>query len=456
MAHLLRVAEVATGATEAVLHEWGVAEGASYAVGDVLATLETDKAVVDIEAEDDGVLVVRLVPEGQQAAVGAPIALLAAPGERVADVEAELARLGVDGASHEAAVGSAASSAAVDPGPVAADASGVAEAERAKVELGASADRAPEGASGPARTLGGGTDPAHPERIFASPLARRMARDADIAVEHLVGTGPGGRIVKRDVRNALARQAEQTANRSVVPTARAASTRSDAPAAPAFVDVPHSGVRRATAARLTESKRTAPHFYLRAGVQVDELIALRGRLMEAGVKVSLNDLVVRAVALAHVRVPAMNAIWMPDSVRTFSSVDVAVAVSTERGLLTPVLRGVDSMSVPALAEASRDLVARARSGGLRQHELEGGTITVTNLGMFGVEEFTAIINPPQSAILAIGAVRPQPVVRDCELTVGSVMRVVLAVDHRPVDGTVAAEWLQGFVQLLEEPVRLLL
>jgi pyruvate dehydrogenase E2 component (dihydrolipoamide acetyltransferase) len=427
MARLLRVVEVATGSTEVMLHEWAIAEGRDYSAGDVIATLETDKAVVDIEADADGTMVAHLTTEGSQVEVGAPIALLSAWGEQVLDLAAELKRLGVTAEEN-------ASAPSGDPSQDVAKAGG--EPQR------------------PAHTR---SATAHPERVFSSPLARRMARDAGITVHDLVGTGPGGRIVKRDVRAAIDHRGAVPAM-PPMPAAPppTASGGPDAPIAGAFVDVPHSGIRRATAARLTQSKQTTPHFYLRAGVKVDELAALRSRLADAGVKVSVNDLVVRAVALAHVQVPEMNVIWTPDAVRTFASVDVAVAVSTDRGLLTPVLRGVEGMTVPVLAQTARALMDRARRGELRQHELEGGTITVTNLGMFGVEEFTAIINPPQSAILAVGAARAQPVVEDGALAIRSLMRVVLAVDHRPVDGTVAARWLQALVLLLEEPVRLLL
>lgn len=425
MARLLRVAEVAAGAEEAVLHEWGVAEQASFSTGDVIATLETEKAVVDVEAESDGVLVARLVPEGTAVAVGGPIALLASPGEQLSDVAAELERLGY-------------------------------ATNRAPSKTAPSETTSSETAPAASPTAAGVPD--HPERLFSSPLARRMARDAGIAVEDLVGTGPGGRIVKRDVLAAQDRQdAGASSSSSPVSGDRATITpRPPAHDAGAVVtDVPHSAVRRAVAARLTASKQSAPHFYLRAGVEVDELVALRRQLVEAGVPVSLNDLVVRAVALAHRRVPEMNVTWMPDAVRHHTSVDVAIAVTTDRGLVTPVLRGVESTPIGALAEESRRLVDRARRGDLRQHELEGGTITVSNLGMFDVEEFTAIINPPQSAILAVGAAREQPVAHDGVLSVRTVMRLVLAVDHRPLDGAIAAAWLRELVTLLERPVLLL-
>ena len=220
-------------------------------------------------------------------------------------------------------------------------------------------------------------------------------------------------------------------------------------------EVPHTRLRRAIAARLTESKQTAPHFYVRATVRADALVALRAEINAGDVKVSVNDLVVKAVAAAHRAVPEMNVIWTPDAVRTFDTVDVAVAVATDRGLLTPVVRDVTSLSVSAVADRVRDLATRARDGKLKQDELEGGTISVTNLGMYGVEEFAAIINPPHAAILAVGAVRDEPVVEDGAVVPGQLMTVTLSVDHRPVDGVVAARWLAALKELLEHPVRLL-
>jgi pyruvate dehydrogenase E2 component (dihydrolipoamide acetyltransferase) len=216
-------------------------------------------------------------------------------------------------------------------------------------------------------------------------------------------------------------------------------------------------MRRAIAARLSQSTRDAPHFFLRGTATVDKLLKLRARLNDSGaVVVSVNDLMVTAAARAHVLVPAMNVIWMPDAVRSFSAVDISVAVATDRGLVTPVLRGVDQMTLSAVAAASSDLVGRARSGNLQQEELEGGTLTITNLGMFGTEDFAAIINPPQSAILAVGAALEKPVVAKGRLRVGTVMNFTLSVDHRPIDGATAAQWMSAFVSLLEEPVRILL
>jgi pyruvate dehydrogenase E2 component (dihydrolipoamide acetyltransferase) len=215
-------------------------------------------------------------------------------------------------------------------------------------------------------------------------------------------------------------------------------------------------MRKAVAARLTESKATAPHFYVRGTARVDELLRMRADLNDgADVRVSVNDLVVKAVARAHQLVPEMNVIWTGDAIRSFAGVDVAVAVATDSGLVTPVLTSVERRSITEVAAATRDFVERAREGRLRQQELEGGSVTVTNLGMYGVEEFSAIINPPQAAILAVGAAKQEAVVVDGRLEVAMLLRLTLSVDHRPVDGATAARWMAAFVGLLEHPVRIL-
>jgi pyruvate dehydrogenase E2 component (dihydrolipoamide acetyltransferase) len=237
---------------------------------------------------------------------------------------------------------------------------------------------------------------------------------------------------------------------------RAAAAALSAAGAPEFVDVPNSRIRNAIAARLTESKQTAPHFYLRGSAKVDRLLALRAEINSGGgPTVSVNDLVVKAVGRAHTLVPDLNVIWTGDAIRHFSQVDVAVAVSTENGLVTPVVRGVDLLSLHQLVATTQDLIVRAKDKRLQQSELEGGTISVTNLGMFGTEEFAGIINPPQASILAVGAARPEAVVADGALAVTTVMHVTLSVDHRPVDGATAAQWMQVLVDLLENPARIL-
>ena len=278
-----------------------------------------------------------------------------------------------------------------------------------------------------------------------------------------MGTGPGGRIVRRDVEQAIESRATSSGasvgDRQPPEVAAApvpAGAVAPVPAPTPYQDIPHTRMRRAIAARLTERSREAPHFFVAGTARVDKLLRLRARLNESGpVKISINDLVVMAAARAHLLVPAMNVIWMPEAVRQFSGVDVAAAVNTDRGLVTPVLRGVDQLTVSAVAAASSDLVGRARSGRLREEELVGGTLTVTNLGVFGTQSFAAIINPPQSAILAVGAARQEPVVSNGKLTVGTVIHFTLSVDHRPIDGAVAAQWMAAFLSLVAEPVRLL-
>jgi pyruvate dehydrogenase E2 component (dihydrolipoamide acetyltransferase) len=220
-----------------------------------------------------------------------------------------------------------------------------------------------------------------------------------------------------------------------------------------FTDLPHTPMRRAIARRLTESRQTIPHFSVRATLRADALLALRADLADVGTTVSVTDLLVKAAARAHTRVPRMNAIWTSEATRVFDAVDIAVAVATDTGLLTPVLRRVERLSIGAVAAGTRELAERARAGRLRQDELEGGALTVTNLGMYGTEEFAAIINPPQSAILAVGAARREPVVdADGQLAVGTVLRVTLSADHRVIDGALAAEWIAAFTELVDKPL----
>jgi pyruvate dehydrogenase E2 component (dihydrolipoamide acetyltransferase) len=408
--------EISANMVEAVLNEWPLEENASFAAGDAIATVETEKAVVDVPAEADGVLLRTLVEPGKSVTVGTPMAVLASPGEVVDDVDALVRRL----------TGAA-------PPPVAGD---------------TSASAAP------------------PARVFASPLARRIAKENGLRVGDIHGTGPGGRIVRDDVRRAMSEQGlsdrVSAASSQAPPAARTATPEPAAhpvrtgAARAGYDDVPHSRMRRAIANRLAESSREAPVFTIRGSARVDALLSLRKELNQsAGVKISVNDLIVAAAARAHVAVPDMNVIWTPDAVRRFHDVDISIAVATDNGLVTPVVRGVQSLTVSALADRSAELVARARDGRLRQDELEGGTLTVTNLGVFGTEDFSAVINPPQAAILAVGAARQEAVVTDGELDVATVLRVTLSVDHRPVDGALAARWTAHFLGLLEAPLRIL-
>jgi pyruvate dehydrogenase E2 component (dihydrolipoamide acetyltransferase) len=429
-----------------------VDDDATFAAQDTLATVETEKAVVDVEAEAAGVLLRTLVGAGAAVPVGAPIAVLGEPGEQVDDVDALLVDLGVgDGAR------------AGDPQElmVADDPEGGTANTQGPEADGQGATPATVTPQVPPHVPPGPVEPTvAPERngrVFASPLARRLAREAGLAVTDIAGTGPGGRIVRRDVEAALAAgRASARATEVPAPAAAEPSVVSPVSTTTDYSDVPHSRMRKAIATRLLESKQTTPHFYLRATVRVDKLLKLRRQLNElGGPRVSVNDMVIKAAAQAHTMVPAMNAIWTPEAIRTFSSVDLSVAVATDTGLLTPVLRRVDQMSISAVATTVRDLVERAKAGRLRQEELEGGSFSVTNLGMYGTEEFAAIINPPQSAILAVGAARAAPVASKGKVSVATVMRVTLSVDHRAVDGALAATWMESFVRQVESPLRIL-
>lgn len=421
MPTVLRMPEVATDTPEAILASWPLPEGQRFARGDILFVVETAKAAVDVEAEADGVLVKTLISEGAEVAVGTPIAVLARPDETVTDLDGVLAAL----------------------------------------DLG----RPPAPAAEPPPTA---EPPAAPRngRVFASPLARRLARGAGLELADITPTGPNGRVLRGDVEAAIAATRSGAPEPEAAPVAPAQEAAPVAPVPEAvpvdgrrpYRDVPHSRLRRAIAARLVESKQSAPHFYLRGTARVDQLLALRAELNTTSpVKISVNDLIVKAVAGAHRRTPAMNVIWTPDAVRNFDVVDIAVAVATPSGLVTPVVRDVDRLGVAAVAETTRELASRAREGRLQPRELDGGTITVTNLGMYGTAEFAAIINPPHAAILAVGAAAPEPVVTaNGKIRAATVVHLTLSVDHRPVDGTVAAQWLAGLVELLERPTGILL
>src|SRR6056297_470831 len=435
MPELLRMPEVATGSTSAVLSAWQVPVGQEYAAGEVIAVLETDKAVVDMEAEAAGSLVHLLAEAGQEVATGEPIAVWAQPGEQVADPAAAAAELGVSTGTLTEPQPEPTAAATSEPAPAPAAAPTAAPTPEPAVQ------------STPIAPTSNG------ERIFASPIARRMAREAGIGLEVLVGSGPGGRIRRRDVEAALA----SGVSVSVVP-----AVPSQAPASPpatgsaaGYREIPHTRLRKAIANRLAESKSTVPHFYLRGTAVVDDLLAMRAQMNEGeDNRISVNDFIIKAVAYAHGKVPEANVIWTEDAVRAFDTVDISVAIATETGLVTPVVRDVGSLSLGQLALITKDFAARAKEGTLRQTELEGGSTSVSNLGMFGTEGFDAIINPPQSTILAVGAAQQQPVVRDGNVVVGTTVQFSLSVDHRPIDGAVAARWMQVFIDAMENPARI--
>ena len=391
---------VAPSMTEGNIVRWAKKEGDPVKQGEVLLEVETDKAVVEVEAQHDGVLGRILVAEGTNGVkVDTPIALLAGKGE--------------------------------DPKAVAATAHSPAAASPA------AATAAVPAAAHPVAHAPGG-------RVFASPLARRIARDRNIDLSRVSGSGPNGRVLKADVE-AAARAGTAAADAAM-----------PAPTGPTFEDIPHSNTRRVIAQRLSEAKRSIPHFYLTLDCNVDALLAARTQANEMidGLRLSVNDLVIKAVALALRRVPAANAAWTETAIRRFRDVDVAVAVAAPSGLITPVVRNADAKSLRQISAEMKDLAARAKESRLRPDEYRGGGFTISNLGMFGIREFAAIINPPQACVLAVGASEQRPVVRDGALAVATMMTCTLSVDHRAVDGALGAEFLAAFKKLIASPVAL--
>ncbi len=420
---------------EGTVVKWTRAEGDAVKVGDVLAEIETDKANMEMEALGSGVLRRILVAAGGRAPVGALIGVIADPDD---DISALLA-----GAAAPAPA--AASSAPVAAPAAPAPAPPVAPAPVVAAPPPAPATAAP--AVAPAEEGG---------RLKASPLARSIAAQRNIPLSAIAGSGPGGRIVRRDVE---AWDGGAAAPRPTPQPAPAPVSASPAPVAPPSVtpgeEVALSNMRRTIARRLSESFFGAPHFYVTVEIDMDAAVALRAELARDEIKVSYNDLVVRACALALVRFPLVNASWGGDKLLTHGDVHVGVAVALNEGLITPVVRHADRKSVRQIAQEVKDLATRARDRKLKPEEYMGSTFTVSNLGMYDVTEFTAIINPPDSAILAVGAVRQQPVVRDGALAVGQRMKVTLGSDHRVIDGALAAQFLAEVRRLLEHPLLLL-
>ena len=415
---------------EGTIVKWSKQEGDAIKVGDVLAEIETDKANMEMEALGAGVLRKVLVPAGGKAPVGALIGVIADAGEDIAATLAEAAKAAPAPVAPPAAAPPAKAAVAAPPAPPA-------KAAPAAAALPAAA--APAVATAP-----GG-------RVKASPLARAIAARSNVPLASVAGSGPGGRIVKRDVEGYIAAPAP---SRSAPATARPAAP---VPTVTPGTALPLSSMRRTIAKRLCESAFTAPHFYVTVEIDMDAAVSLREQLLRAEeVKVSFNDLVVKACAKALTRFPTVNASWTGETIQTHAEVHVGVAVSIPDGLITPVVRNADQKHVVDIAAEIKDLAARARDRKLKPEEFIGSTFTISNLGMFDVTEFTAIINPPESCILAVGAVRKQPVVKNDQLTVGQRMKVTLSSDHRVVDGALAAQFLAEVRRLLENPVALLL
>ncbi|OSQ52011.1 pyruvate dehydrogenase complex dihydrolipoamide acetyltransferase [Marivita geojedonensis] len=411
---------------EGTLAKWLVKEGDAVSSGDVIAEIETDKATMEVEAVDEGVIGKILVAEGTaDVKVNTPIAMLLEDGESADDLDAAPA-----------------------PTPQAAPAK---PAEDASTPT----------AAPPAPAKSG-------DRVFASPLARRIAAEKGLDLSQITGSGPRGRIVKADVEGASAQPsaapAQAAAPAAADPTPAAKPVDANAIArmyeGRAYNELPLDGMRKTIAARLSEAKQTIPHFYLRRSVTLDPLMAFRAQLNaqleKRGVKLSVNDFIIKACALALQQVPAANAVWAGDRILQLEPSDVAVAVAIEGGLFTPVLKDAHQKSLSALSSEMKDLATRARDRKLAPHEYQGGSFAISNLGMFGIENFDAVINPPHGAILAVGAGLKKPVVgEDGTVKVATVMSMTLSVDHRVIDGALGAELLQVIVDNLENPMAML-
>jgi pyruvate dehydrogenase E2 component (dihydrolipoamide acetyltransferase) len=419
---------------EGALAKWNVKEGDKVTSGDVIAEIETDKATMEVEAVDEGTVGKIVVPEGTQGVkVNAVIAVLLEDGESAGDIAANAQK--PEAASKKAANGAAPqeqASPAPPPTPPAA---------------------APSAAA---------------PRVFASPLARRIAKDKGLDLASLKGSGPHGRIVKSDVENAVAQPKAATAEAPKAPAPAAAA----APAGPGletirkiyaereYKEVTLDGMRKTIAARLSEAKQTIPHFYLRRDIELDALMAFRAQLnakaADRGVKLSVNDFIIKACALALIKVPGCNAVWAGDRVLQFKAADVAVAVAIEGGLFTPVIRDAQAKSLSALSAEMKDLAARARDRKLAPHEYQGGAFAISNLGMMGIDNFDAVINPPHASILAVGAGVRKPVVHGDAVAIATVMSVTLSVDHRVIDGALGAAFLSAVKAYLEDPMSMLI
>ena len=456
MATLIKLPSVAADASGGILHQWLKQEGDRVAVGDALAEVETEKAIVEINAEQAGVLG-RIVVQAGPASVpiNTVIGVLIADGEDAAAIDRALAEQGGAAAATESAAGASAGASAE-----AASAAGGTSAGAASAGVAPNAG-APTGQTAMAGNVASGAATASQQagsasasstaavpggRLFASPVARRLAAQWHVDLLGVTGTGPHGRIVRRDVE--LARDRAPAAAPATAPLA----------GRPAARRVPHTGMRRAIARRLTESKQHVPHFYLTVDCRMDALLALRAQANHGGaVKLSVNDFIVRAAALALREVPEVNASWHDDDIEYHAGADISVAVATDGGLVTPIVRDADLKSLSAVAAEIVELAKRAKVNRLKPEEFTGGSLTVSNLGMYGISQFAAIINPPQAAILAVGAAERRPVVdADGQLIAATVMTVTLSADHRVVDGAVGARWLAAFRALIENPVRILL
>lgn len=403
---------LSAGMEDAVIARWLKAEGDSVSAGDTLADIETDKATMEFEAETSGTLGKIIVHEGERVDVNAVIAVMLEEGEHASSLT-------------DYVLGNAEVSEDVDPFKTAVPANA-----QAVVPVSTS-----------------------PDKVIASPLARRIAGQNSIDLSGLTGSGPRGRIVRLDVERAVEQSVTSIASVSGVPTPTLNLT-----GLGEYEAIPHTNMRRTIARRLLESKTKVPHFYLEADCDIEALLDLRAQInagREEADRISVNDFIIKAVAHALAKVPEANVIWTDKATLHLNAINISVAVAIEGGVITPVLRAADSKSLGALSAEMKALAAKAREGHLKSEEYQGGSFSVSNLGMFGVKRFSAIINPPQSCILAVGAAEPRAIGRGNQIVLAPVMSVTLSVDHRSVDGAVAAQWLAAFKAALEFPMTLL-
>lgn len=449
---------------EGTLTKWLVKEGDAVKAGDVIAEIETDKANMEVEAVDEGVVGKILVPAGtENVKVNAPIAVLLDEGED----KSALTKAG-NGTKPPTA------SAPASPPPKAEASPPAASPANQKA--------APAPTSPPAKVQGEARqEPTHVDRTFASPLARRLAKDAGIDVAAIAGSGPHGRIVKSDIEAALKNGATPKA-KPVAPPAKAAAQTPPSPAAPTaapqpgglpdarlffkeddFDFIPHDSIRKTIAKRLTVAKRDIPHFYLNVDCEIDALMKLRKELNDkspkegdAAFKLSVNDFVIRASALALMKIPGVNSSWTDTGLLRHHHADIGVAVALDFGLITPIVFKAETKGLAQISNEVKVLAEKARSKKLKPQEFEGGSFSVSNLGMYGIKDFTAVINPPQAAILAVGIGEERPIVKAGALAKATMMSVRLSCDHRVIDGALGAKWLQVFKAYIEDPVTMLL
>jgi len=444
--------------TEGKLAKWSKKEGETVKAGDVVAEIETDKATMEVEAVDEGKLGKILVPEGtENVAVNTPIALILNEGEDASALAGATAAAAKPASKPQAAP---APQPAAKPEPAAAP-------QPSKPTAPSAPPPARPAAPAPGRQpAGDGT------RIFVSPLARRMAAEGGIDLGSVAGSGPHGRIVKSDIEAALASPGRKAAT----PTLRGAAAAPPRPPAPAaaqlpmqapapfqlppgeFTELPLSTMRKVIARRLQESKQTIPHFYLTVEAEIDGLLALRQQLnaKSDAYKLSVNDFIIKACGMALAKVPRANAIWGGDRIYLNRSCDVSVAVALDDGLITPIIRGADGKGLAAISNEMKEFAGRARQGKLMPEEYQGGAFSLSNLGMFGIKEFAAVINPPQGSILAVGMGEQRPVVKGGALAIATMMSCTISCDHRVIDGALGAQLLDAIKKLLEDPLTMLL